>query len=93
MLDDLLQIILGLTLQELVTLGETTVTDLEQLLAETIAEIQRIASEVSGELVSQVNTIVDRTVANVKAEVQPLIDLLAPILPPPTKVSECKKSG
>jgi hypothetical protein len=86
LLDDLLQIILGLTLQELVTLVENTVTELEQLLTETIAEVKRIASEVSAELVGQVTAIVDQSVADIKAEVEPLLALLAPLLPPPTKV-------
>ena len=86
LLDDLLQIILGLTLEELVTLVDNTVTQLEQLLAETVAEVQRIASAVSAELVGQVSAIVDQAVVDIEAEVKPLADLLAPLLPPPTKV-------
>ena len=75
-----------MTLEELVTLVDNTVTQLEQLLAETVAEVQRIASAVSAELVGQVSAIVDQAVVDIEAEVKPLADLLAPLLPPPTKV-------
>jgi hypothetical protein len=82
LIDELLKLLIGLTVEELTTLVETTITDLEVLAGKTLTTINDIALRLSAELQAETDHIIAEAEARIVAAVQPLLDLLAPILPP-----------
>jgi len=82
LIDELLKLLIGLTVDELVALVENTVTELEALAGRTLAAIDDIALRLSAELQAETDRIIAEAEARIVAAVQPLLDLLKPILPP-----------
>jgi len=70
----------------ILALVEGTVTDLEALVVRTVGQLQELAASAGQAIADSVQSVLVRTVAEVIALVQPLIDLLEPLLPPSTGV-------
>jgi len=82
LIDELLKLLLGVTLEELVALAEQTVVDLEALAGRTLAAIDEIALRLSQELQAEIDRITAEAEARISAAIAPLLELLKPILPP-----------
>jgi hypothetical protein len=80
LIEDLLK---GL-LNSIIGLIDGTIADLEALVVRTVQNLDQLAQGAGQEIASQVDALLVRTVAEGVALVEPLIELIKPLLPPST---------
>jgi hypothetical protein len=73
-------------LNSIIALIDGTIADLEALVVRTVQSLDQLAQSAGQEIGSQVDALLVRTVAEGVALVEPLIELIKPLLPPSTAV-------
>jgi len=80
------QDLISTIIEQLFKLIENSVTDLQQLLVDTVNDLVAVAVANGANATGQIDALAQRTLAQAEALIQPLLDLLAPILPPSKRI-------
>jgi len=80
------QDLISTIIEQLLKLIQNSVTDLQQLLVDTVNSLVAVAVANGASATGQIEALAERTLADAQALIQPLLDLIAPILPPSKRI-------